>query len=207
MIVLKRCLYCLTAPHTGTGTAYARDDLTTECCRILTLLFIHRRCLIDQYLSSPSQPPLTQTQTQAQQIRSSKENELQYIDEDRGEGLAVEPPEELITGLSLLLPVDEDYQGYEQYLSSMAVQSSSADSFAGWGTGADEKQRAQEREREERFCSWLRTNRIQVHNTIYCHLEFSHCTTDCIILYLSITFSLCSVLTFRSRPWTSDSRP
>jgi hypothetical protein len=183
MIVLKRCLQCLTAPHTGTGTgtgtAHTRDELTTECCRILTLLFIHRRCLIDQYLSStqgPSQPPLTQTQTQAMQIRSSKENESQYIDEDRGEGLAVEPPEQLlITGLSLLLPGDEDYQGYEHYLSSMAVSAhpTSTEDFAGWGTGADEKHRAQEREREERFCSWLRTNRIQVQHprhTILCHL-------------------------------------
>jgi hypothetical protein len=179
MIVLKRCLHCLTTPHTGTGTVHTRDELTTECCRILTLLFIHRRCLIDQYLRStqgPSQPPLTQTQTQAMQIRSSKESESQYIDEDRGEGLAVEPPEQLlITGLSLLLPGDEDYQGYEHYLSSMAVSAhpSSTGDFAGWGTGSDGKHRSQEREREERFCSWLRTNRIQVdhtRHTILCHL-------------------------------------
>lgn len=173
MIVLKRCLHCLTAPHTGisTGTTQARDDLASECCRILTLLFIHRRCLIDQYLISaqgPSQPSLTQAQTQALHIRSSKETESQYIDEDRGEGLPIEPPEQLlITGLSLLLPGDDDYQGYEQYLSSSAVSthSSTTRDYTGWETGAVEKHIAQETERVERFCSWLSANRIQVHLT------------------------------------------
>ena len=166
MIVLKRCLHCLPGTGTGTGTTHSRDDLTTECCRILTLLFIHRRCLIDQYLSSAqgaTQPLLTQTQAQAMQGRSSKENESQYIDEDSGEGVTMEPPEQpLITGLSLLLPGGEDYRGYEQYLSSCEGHSNSMEEISGWGTEANEIHKAEEREREERFCSWFRSNRIQV---------------------------------------------
>ena len=132
-----------------------------ESCRILTLLLIHRPSLLEQLLSnslkaSPHANQITPCKT------SNKEHDSQNAEVSQ-ENVPDTPQQLILMGLALLLPSDGDYSKYELFLSDCKTTSDSSSHHQPQLEVQVEVEVA-ERDRMNRFISWLLVNRVQVTN-------------------------------------------
>ena len=130
-----------------------------ESCRILTLLLIHRPTLLEQLLSnSLKASPHANQITPCKTSNKDKEHDSQNVEVSQ-ENVPDTPQQLILMGLALLLPSDGDYSKYESFLSDCKTTS---DSSSHHHPQLEVEVEVAERDRMNRFISWLHVNRVQV---------------------------------------------
>ena len=151
------------APHTHPPPSsspspppYSSPSLSVlESCRILTLLLIHRPSLLEQLLSNS-----LKASPHAHQITPCKSSNKEYDSQNveiSQENVLDTPQQLILMGLAILLPLDGDYSKYELFLSDPNTSSDSA-----LNPSLEVEVEVAEKDRMNRFVSWLHLNRIQV---------------------------------------------
>ena len=133
-----------------------------ESCRILTLLLIHRPSLLEQLLSnSLKASPHANQITPCKTSNKDKEHDSQNVEVSQ-ENVLDTPQQLILMGLALLLPSDGDYSKYELFLSDCKTTSDSSSQQPQLEVQVQVE--VAERDRMNRFISWLLVNRVQVSN-------------------------------------------